>query len=120
MERLTYLFMSEVSECYGKPLSILQGLKPRDLNEDLCNEILQFVSNKCSHSGDSEDTFFEGGDASKDSSLGASEVAAVGRKKKKAKKARDDRGKKDDASKKDDAMKPTTSNAAKYGNSLYS
>ncbi|MFS7899984.1 hypothetical protein Hanom_Chr00s088718g01797971 [Helianthus anomalus] len=95
MERLTYPFVGEVFECYGKPLSVLQGLKPRGLNEDLCNEILKSISKKRSHSGDSEDTLSEGGDASKDSSLEASEVAAAGRKKRKAKKARDDGGKKE-------------------------
>ncbi|KAJ0715543.1 hypothetical protein HanPI659440_Chr13g0502421 [Helianthus annuus] len=107
MERMTYPFVGEVSDCYGKPLSVLQGLKPRGLNEDLCNEILQSVSKKRSHSRDSEDTFSEGVDASKDSSLEASEVAAAGRKKKKAKKAPADGGKKDDASKKDDATNQT-------------
>ncbi|KAJ0856721.1 hypothetical protein HanRHA438_Chr13g0581611 [Helianthus annuus] len=113
MERMTYPFVGEVSDCYGKPLSVLQGLKPRGLNEDLCNEILQSVSKKRSHSRDSEDTFSEGVDASKDSSLEASEVAAAGRKKKKAKKAPADGGKKDDASKKYEATKPTASDATK-------
>ncbi|MFS8003827.1 hypothetical protein Hanom_Chr13g01218471 [Helianthus anomalus] len=28
MDRLTYPYVGEVSECYGKPLSVLQGLKP--------------------------------------------------------------------------------------------
>ncbi|KAJ0450407.1 hypothetical protein HanHA300_Chr15g0555961 [Helianthus annuus] len=113
MERLTYPYVGEVSECYGKPLSVLQGLKPRGLNEAVCDEVLKSISKKRPHPGDSEDTYSKGGDGSKDSSLEASEVAAGGRKKRKAKKARDDGGKKDDVVKKDDAAKPTVSDAAK-------
>ncbi|KAJ0792675.1 hypothetical protein HanOQP8_Chr01g0020651 [Helianthus annuus] len=80
MERLTYPYVGEVSECYGKPLSVLQGLKPRGLNEVVCNEVLKSISKKRPHSGDSEDTCSEGGDGLKDSSLEASEVAATVRK----------------------------------------
>ncbi|KAJ0692402.1 hypothetical protein HanPI659440_Chr15g0585531 [Helianthus annuus] len=113
IERLTYPYVGEVSECYGKSLSVLQGLKPRGLNEAVCDEVLKSISKKRPHPGDSEDTYSKGGDGSKDSSLEASEVAAGGRKKRKAKKARDDGGKKDDVVKKDDAAKPTVSDAAK-------
>ncbi|MFS7905565.1 hypothetical protein Hanom_Chr01g00049171 [Helianthus anomalus] len=113
MEHLTYPYVGEVSECYGKPLSILQGLKLRGLNEVVCNEVLKSVSKKHPHSGDTEDTCSEGGNGSKDSSLEASEVAAAVRKKRKAKKAQVDGGKKDGGGKKDDVAKPTMSDAAK-------
>ncbi|KAM0007785.1 hypothetical protein Hdeb2414_s0132g00807191 [Helianthus debilis subsp. tardiflorus] len=80
MKRLTYPYVGEVSECYGKPLSILQGLKPRGLNEVVCNEVLKSLSKKRPCSGDSEDTCSEGGDGSKGSSLEVSEAAvAAGR-----------------------------------------
>ncbi|MFS7955396.1 hypothetical protein Hanom_Chr07g00642121 [Helianthus anomalus] len=46
MECLMYPFVGEVSDYYGKPLSVLQGLKPRGLDKDLCNEILQSVLKK--------------------------------------------------------------------------
>ncbi|KAJ0809982.1 hypothetical protein HanPI659440_Chr01g0021441 [Helianthus annuus] len=113
MEHLTYPYVGEVSECYGKPLSVLQGLKPRGLNEVVCNEVLKSISKKRPHSGDSEDTCSEGGDGLKDSSLEASEVAAAVRKNRKAKKAQVDGGKKDGGGKKDDVAKSTVSDAAK-------
>ncbi|KAM0026163.1 hypothetical protein Hdeb2414_s0020g00554951 [Helianthus debilis subsp. tardiflorus] len=77
MERLTYPYVGEVSECYGKPLSVLQGLKPRGLNQAVCDEVLKSISKKLPHSRDSEDTCSEGGDGLKDSSLEASEVASA-------------------------------------------
>ncbi|MFS8021359.1 hypothetical protein Hanom_Chr16g01426511 [Helianthus anomalus] len=33
IEHLTYPYVGEVSECFGKPLSVLKELKPRGLNE---------------------------------------------------------------------------------------
>ncbi|KAJ0500994.1 hypothetical protein HanRHA438_Chr11g0495811 [Helianthus annuus] len=87
MEHLTYPYVGEVSECFGKPLSVLQELKPRDLNEAVCVEVLKSLSKKRPCSGDSEETCSEGGEGSKGSCLEASEAAgAGGRKKKKAKK----------------------------------
>ncbi|KAJ0454660.1 hypothetical protein HanIR_Chr15g0742641 [Helianthus annuus] len=109
MEHLTYPYVGEVSECFGKPLSVLQELKPRGLNEAVCNEVLKSLSRKRPCSGDSEETCSEVGEGSKGSSLEASEaVGAAGRKKRKAKKTQDDGG-----SKKDDVAKPTVSDAAK-------
>ncbi|MFS7986537.1 hypothetical protein Hanom_Chr11g01011471 [Helianthus anomalus] len=65
MELLTYPSVGEVSEGYGKPLSVLQGLKPRGLNEVVCNEVLKSLSKKSPYSRDSEDTCSVGGDGSK-------------------------------------------------------
>ncbi|KAJ0451552.1 hypothetical protein HanHA300_Chr15g0568791 [Helianthus annuus] len=86
MEHLTYPYVSEVSKCFGKPLYVLKELKPCGLNEVVCAKVLKSLSKKCPCSGDNQETFFEGGDGSKGSSLEASEAAgAGGRKKKKAK-----------------------------------
>ncbi|KAJ0589602.1 hypothetical protein HanIR_Chr04g0188121 [Helianthus annuus] len=90
MEHMNWPFVGEVSECFDKPLSILQGLKPRDLNEVVCKKVLEFLSKKRSCSGDSEETMSAGGETSKEGSLEASEAASEGRKKKKAKKSKDD------------------------------
>ncbi|KAJ0939102.1 hypothetical protein HanRHA438_Chr02g0057261 [Helianthus annuus] len=46
MERLTYPYIHEVSSCFGKPLSVLQGLKPEGLNEKVCAEVLGSLSRK--------------------------------------------------------------------------
>ncbi|MFS7890050.1 hypothetical protein Hanom_Chr00s000006g01614191 [Helianthus anomalus] len=54
--RLTYPYVSEVSSCFGKPLSILHGLKLAGLNEMVCAEVLDSLSKKRSRSGDSEET----------------------------------------------------------------
>ncbi|MFS7945802.1 hypothetical protein Hanom_Chr06g00528441 [Helianthus anomalus] len=89
MERLTNPYVSEVSSCFGKPLSILQGLKPARLNETICAEVLDSLSKKRSHSGDSEETYSEDADVSKEASLEGSVVGGdVGPKSKKSKKAK--------------------------------
>ncbi|MFS7987401.1 hypothetical protein Hanom_Chr11g01022231 [Helianthus anomalus] len=44
MEHMTWLFVGEVSECFDKPLSVLQGLKPRGLNEVVCKKVLETLS----------------------------------------------------------------------------
>ncbi|MFS8019420.1 hypothetical protein Hanom_Chr15g01403571 [Helianthus anomalus] len=91
MENLTYPYVREDSECFGKPLTVLQKLKPRGLNEAICAEVLKSFSRKRPCSGDSKETCSEGGEGSKGSSLEASEEAgAGGRRKKKAKKPHDD------------------------------
>ncbi|KAM0037738.1 hypothetical protein Hdeb2414_s0013g00406791 [Helianthus debilis subsp. tardiflorus] len=93
MERLTYPYISEVSSCFGKPLSMLQGLKPAGLNEKVCSEVLESFSKKCSRSSDSEETFSEDADVSKEASLEGSVVAGDGgQKAKKAKKAKKGKG----------------------------
>ncbi|MFS7937276.1 hypothetical protein Hanom_Chr05g00425731 [Helianthus anomalus] len=82
MECLTYPYVGEVSECYGKPLSVLQGLKPRGVNEAVCIEVLKSLSKKRPFSRDSKETCSKAGDGSKGSSLEASKaVGATGRKK---------------------------------------
>ncbi|MFS8023468.1 hypothetical protein Hanom_Chr16g01451801 [Helianthus anomalus] len=65
-------------------------LKPSGLNEVVCAKVLKSLSKKCSHSGDSEDTFSEIVEGSLEASIEGSEVAGDdgGRKKKKAKRAR--------------------------------
>ncbi|KAJ0853306.1 hypothetical protein HanRHA438_Chr14g0649711 [Helianthus annuus] len=88
MERLTYPYVSQVASCYGKPLSVLKGLKPDGLNEKVCVEVLNSLSRKCSYSGDSEDTFSGKLDAPKDASLDGSAVGGEGSKAKKTKKAK--------------------------------
>ena len=106
---IIYPYVGEVSKCFGKPLPVLQELKPQGLNEAVCNEVLKSLSKKRPCSGDSEETCSEGGEGSKGSSLEASEAAgAAGRKKRKAKKTQDDGG-----SKKDDASKSTIHDVAK-------
>ncbi|KAM0016980.1 hypothetical protein Hdeb2414_s0028g00702841 [Helianthus debilis subsp. tardiflorus] len=64
MERLTYPYVNQVAACFGKPLSVLQELKPDGLNEKVCAEVLGSLSRKRSYSGDSEDTFSGKPDAS--------------------------------------------------------
>ncbi|KAM0066662.1 hypothetical protein Hdeb2414_s0002g00051651 [Helianthus debilis subsp. tardiflorus] len=86
MERLTYPYVGEVSKCFGKPISILQDLKPRGLDEAVCKEVLGSLSKKRSCSGDSEDTLSCTGQGSKDPSLEASGTAVEEGKKKKKKK----------------------------------
>ncbi|KAJ0700957.1 hypothetical protein HanOQP8_Chr10g0373911 [Helianthus annuus] len=94
MERLTYPYVSEVSSCFGKPLFVLQELKPAGLNEKVCSEVLDSLSKKRSRSGDSEETFSEDADVSKEESLEGSAVAGDGGPKakiaKKAKKGKSD------------------------------
>ncbi|KAJ0573227.1 hypothetical protein HanHA89_Chr06g0224441 [Helianthus annuus] len=92
MERLTYPYVGEVSKCFGKHISVLQDLKPRGLDEVVCKEVLGSLSKKRSCSGDSEDTFSDAGEGSKDPSLEASGTAVEEgkKKKKKAKKAKGD------------------------------
>ncbi|MFS7976344.1 hypothetical protein Hanom_Chr10g00891381 [Helianthus anomalus] len=93
MERLTYPYVSEVFSCFGKPLSMLQGLKLVGLNEKVCSEVLESLSKKHSRLGDSEETFSEDADVSKEASLEGSAVAGDGGKKaKKAKKAKKGKG----------------------------
>ncbi|MFS7937238.1 hypothetical protein Hanom_Chr05g00425251 [Helianthus anomalus] len=94
MERLTYPYVSEVSSCFGKPLSVLQELKPNGLNEKVYVEVLDFLSKKRSCSGDSEEIFSEDADVSKEASLEGSAVGGDGgpkaKKAKKAKKGKND------------------------------
>ncbi|KAJ0752942.1 putative oxidoreductase [Helianthus annuus] len=87
MERLTYPYVSQVASCYGKPLSVLQELKPDGLNEKVCIEVLSSLSRKRSYSGDSEDTFSRKLDAPKDASLEGSAVEGLKAKKIKKTKA---------------------------------
>ncbi|MFS7985042.1 hypothetical protein Hanom_Chr11g00993691 [Helianthus anomalus] len=95
IEHLTYPYVGE--------------LKPRDLNEAVCDEVLKSLSKKRPCFGDSEETCSEGGEGSKGSSLEASEATGrAGRKKRKAKKTQDD-----ECLKKDEAAKSTISDAAK-------
>ncbi|KAJ0589521.1 hypothetical protein HanIR_Chr04g0187191 [Helianthus annuus] len=93
MERLTYPYVSEVSSCFGKPLFVLQELKPAGLNEKVCSEVLDSLSKKRSRSSDSEETFSEDADVSKEASLEGSAIAGDGDPKaKKAKKAKKGKG----------------------------
>ncbi|KAM0061171.1 hypothetical protein Hdeb2414_s0004g00132821 [Helianthus debilis subsp. tardiflorus] len=93
LERLTYPYVSEVSSCFGKPLSMLQGLKSAGLNEKVCSKVLESLYKKRSRSGDSEETFSDDVDVSKDASLEGSAIAGDGgQKAKKAKKAKKDKG----------------------------
>ncbi|MFS7947256.1 hypothetical protein Hanom_Chr06g00546061 [Helianthus anomalus] len=91
MEHMTWPFVGEIFECFDKPLSVLQGLKARGPNEVVCKKVLESLSKKRSCLGDSEETMPAGGEALKEGSLEASEAASEGRKKKKAKKVKDDR-----------------------------
>ncbi|KAJ0533654.1 hypothetical protein HanIR_Chr09g0410921 [Helianthus annuus] len=89
MERLTYPYIHEVSSWFGKPLSVLQDLKPEGLNEKVCAEVLGSLSRKRSYSGDSDDTLSSLPDVSKDAGLEASAVGGdEGAKAKKTKKAK--------------------------------
>ncbi|KAM0011286.1 hypothetical protein Hdeb2414_s0065g00766801 [Helianthus debilis subsp. tardiflorus] len=93
MERLTYPYVSEVSSCFGKPLSVLQELKLVGLNEKVCSEVHDSLSKKRSHSGDSEEIFSEDADVSKEANLDGLAVAGDGgQKSKKAKKAKKGKG----------------------------
>ncbi|KAJ0532454.1 hypothetical protein HanIR_Chr09g0397051 [Helianthus annuus] len=90
MEHLTYPYIGELLACFGKPISVLQDLKPSGLNVAVCVEVLKSLSKKHSHSGDSEDTFSGIAEGSLEAIIEGSEVAGDdgGMKKKKAKKAR--------------------------------
>ena len=100
MERLTYPYIHQVSAYFGKPLTVLQDLKPEGLNEKVCSEVLDSVSRKRSYSGDSDDTPSGEPDASKDASLEASAVGGDGGvKAKKSKKAKKVKGESSGASK---------------------
>ncbi|KAJ0512815.1 hypothetical protein HanHA300_Chr10g0350391 [Helianthus annuus] len=94
MERLTYPYVSEVSSCFVKPLSVLQELKLDGLNEKVCAEVLDSLSKKRSRSRDSEETFLEDANVSKEASLEGSAVEGDGgpkvKKEKKAKKGKSD------------------------------
>ncbi|KAF5785832.1 hypothetical protein HanXRQr2_Chr10g0433411 [Helianthus annuus] len=93
MEKLTYPYIHQVSACFGKPLAVLQDLKPEGLNEKVCAEILGSLSRKRSYSGDSDDTFSAEQGVPKDSSLEASTVGGDGdAKTKKSKKAKKVKG----------------------------
>ncbi|KAF5766691.1 hypothetical protein HanXRQr2_Chr15g0718401 [Helianthus annuus] len=93
MERLTYPYIHEVSSCSGKPLSVLQGLKPEGLNEKVCAEVLGSLSRKRSYSGDSDDTLSSLPETSKDAGLETSAVGGEeGAKMKKTKKAKKSKG----------------------------
>ncbi|MFS8033854.1 hypothetical protein Hanom_Chr17g01574441 [Helianthus anomalus] len=65
MERLTYLYVSQVADCFGKSFSVLQELKPDGLNEKFCAEVFDSLSKKRSRSGDSDETFSDDADVSK-------------------------------------------------------
>ncbi|KAJ0616071.1 hypothetical protein HanIR_Chr02g0086431 [Helianthus annuus] len=70
-----------------------QGLKPAVLNEKVCFEVLESLSKKRFRSGDSEETFSDDADGSKEASLEGSAVASDGgQKAKKAKKAKKGKG----------------------------
>ncbi|MFS7905568.1 hypothetical protein Hanom_Chr01g00049201 [Helianthus anomalus] len=100
MERLTYPYVSQVATCFGKPLSVLQELKPTGLNENVCAEVLHSLSKKRSRSGDSEETFSEDPDVSKEAGYEGSTVGGDGgSEKKKAKKAKKGKGNGSGASK---------------------
>ncbi|KAJ0521287.1 hypothetical protein HanIR_Chr10g0469161 [Helianthus annuus] len=92
MERLTYPCVGEVSKFYGKPIPVLQDLKPHGLDEAVCKEVLGSLSKKHSCSGDSEDTLSCADEGSKDPSLEASGTAVEEGKKKKKKKAKKAKG----------------------------
>ncbi|KAM0031456.1 hypothetical protein Hdeb2414_s0017g00509041 [Helianthus debilis subsp. tardiflorus] len=81
MEWLTYPYVGEVSNRFGKHLSVLQDLKPSGLNEVVCIEVFKSLYKKCSHSGDSEETFSDGAEGSREASLEASKIAGDGGKK---------------------------------------
>ncbi|KAJ0493750.1 hypothetical protein HanIR_Chr12g0589621 [Helianthus annuus] len=78
MEKLTYPYIHQVSGCFGKPLTVLQDLKPEGLNEKVCAEILGSLSRKRSYSGDNDDTLSGQTDVPKDASLEASAVGGDG------------------------------------------
>ncbi|KAJ0431888.1 hypothetical protein HanIR_Chr17g0853291 [Helianthus annuus] len=99
MERLTYPYVSQVASCYGKPLSVLQELKPDGLNEKVCVEVLNSLSRKRSYLGDSEDTFSGELDAPKDANLEGSALGGEGSKAKKIKKTKKTKGNSSGASK---------------------
>ncbi|KAM0064637.1 hypothetical protein Hdeb2414_s0003g00105351 [Helianthus debilis subsp. tardiflorus] len=100
MERLTYPYVSQVAACFGKPLSVLQELKPDGLNGKVCGEVLGSLSRKRSYSGDSEDTFSGELDVAKDASLEGSAVDGNGGSKaKKSKKTKKAKGNSSGASK---------------------
>ncbi|MFS7967449.1 hypothetical protein Hanom_Chr09g00785881 [Helianthus anomalus] len=81
IEWLTYPYVGEVSNRFGKPLSVLQELKPYVLNEVVCAKVFKSLSKKCSHFSDSEETFSDGAEGSREESLEASEIAGDGGKK---------------------------------------
>ncbi|MFS7939056.1 hypothetical protein Hanom_Chr05g00447121 [Helianthus anomalus] len=54
MKHLTYPYVGEVSKCFGKPLSVLQELNPRGVNEVVCVEVLKSLSKKRPYFGDNE------------------------------------------------------------------
>ncbi|KAJ0597058.1 hypothetical protein HanOQP8_Chr04g0149641 [Helianthus annuus] len=99
MERLTYPYVGEVSKCFGKPISVLQDLKPRGLDEAVCKEVVGSLSKKRSCSGDSEETLSCTDEGSKDPSLKALGMAVEEGKKKKKKKAKKAKGDEAGASK---------------------
>ncbi|KAJ0600175.1 hypothetical protein HanIR_Chr03g0113571 [Helianthus annuus] len=94
MERLTYPYVSEVANCFGKPLSVLHELKSARLNEKVCAEVFDSLYKKRSRSGDSDETFSYDADVSKEASLQGSAVGSDGgskaKKSKKAKKVKGD------------------------------
>ncbi|MFS7901175.1 hypothetical protein Hanom_Chr00s175821g01830451 [Helianthus anomalus] len=77
MEQLTYPYVGEVSNYFGKSLFVLQELKHSGLNEVVCPRVLKFLSNKRSYSGDSEETFLDGAECSREASLEASGVVVM-------------------------------------------
>ncbi|MFS7936228.1 hypothetical protein Hanom_Chr05g00413081 [Helianthus anomalus] len=78
IERLTYLYVSQVATCFGKPLSVSQELKLAELNEKVCAKVLDSLSKKHSRLEDSEETFSEDPDVSKEASLEGSTVGDDG------------------------------------------
>ena len=66
----------------------LKELKPAGLNEAVSAKVLQSVSRKRTHSGDSDETLDAGEAPSKDTSVEASEAGLVEKVPKKGKKAK--------------------------------
>ncbi|MFS8025698.1 hypothetical protein Hanom_Chr16g01478281 [Helianthus anomalus] len=94
MERLTYPYVSQVANCFGKPLSVIQELKSAGLNEKVCAEVFDSMSKKRFRLGDSDETFLDDADVSKEASLQGSAIGNDGgskdKKSKKAKKVKGD------------------------------
>ncbi|MFS7977795.1 hypothetical protein Hanom_Chr10g00908151 [Helianthus anomalus] len=76
MERLTYPYVSQVANCFGKPLFVIQELKLAGLNEKVCAEVFDSLSKKRSRSRDSDETFSDDADVSKEVSLQGSAVGS--------------------------------------------
>ncbi|MFS7948178.1 hypothetical protein Hanom_Chr06g00556941 [Helianthus anomalus] len=78
MERLTYPYVSQVANCFGKPLSVLQELNLASFTENVCAEVFDSLYKKRSRSRYNEETFSEDVDVSKEASLQGSTVGGDG------------------------------------------